>query len=72
MDSELAHGRVNKFYMWSKSYCKLQFFIVDFLFTLRIARLNLPLVFYRFGIPGSSHRCVIYFSAALHDMIVLF
>ena len=41
-----------------------------FKFTLRIVRSNPPQVFYRFGFPGLSYRCVIYFSAALHDMIV--
>ena len=56
---------------WSKSLlCKLQFFHSGFSFTLRIARLNPSQVFYRFGFPGLSYRCVIHFSAALHDMIV--
>ena len=40
--------------------------------TLRIARLNPSQVFYRFGFPGLSYHCVIYFSIALHDMIFFF
>ena len=40
---------------WSKSLlCKLQFFYSRFSFTLRIARLNPPQVFYRFGFPRLS------------------
>ena len=59
--------------LWSKFYCtNFNSFIVDLLFTLRIVRLNLPQVFYRFGFLGPSYHCVLYFSAALHDMIVLF
>ena len=59
--------------LWSKFYCtNFNFIIVDLLFTLRIARLNLPQVFYWFAFPGPSYHCVLYFSAALHDMIVLF
>ena len=45
---------------------------MDLLFTLRIARLNPPQVFYQLGFLGLSYRFVIYFSAAIHDMIVLF
>ena len=59
-------------YLWSKLYCtNFNSFIVDLLFTLRIAKLNLPQVFYRYDFPGPSYHCVLYFSAALHDMIVL-
>ena len=47
---------------WSKSLlCKLQFFHNGFNFTLRIARLNPPQVFYRFDFPGLSYYCVLYF-----------
>ena len=48
---------------WSKSLlCKLQFFYSGFNFTLRIARLNPPQVFYWFGFPGLSYCCILYFS----------
>ena len=47
---------------WSKLLlCKLQFFHSGFGFTLWIARLNPPQVFYRFGFPGLSYHCVLYF-----------
>ena len=45
---------------------------MDLLFTLRIVRLNPPQVFYWFSFLGSSYYFVIYFSVALHDMIVCF
>ena len=37
----------------------------------RIARLNPPQVFYRFGFPGLSYHCVIYFLHCFNDMIYL-
>ena len=47
---------------WSKSLLrKLQFFHSGFSFTLKIARLNPPQVFYRFGFPALSYCCVLYF-----------
>ena len=50
-------------YWWSKLYCKiLQFFHSGSVFTLRIARLNPPHVFFRLGFPGSSYRDVLYIS----------
>ena len=46
---------------WSKSLLyKLRFFHNGFSFTLRIAKLNLPQVLYRFCFPGSSYFCVLY------------
>ena len=55
VDLELARGRVNKFYWWvairSQAWglvvllYELRFFLVDLLFTLRIARLNPPQAF---------------------------
>ena len=78
MDSELARGRVSKFYWWvairSRAWIQvyLRFFQDSgFKFTLRIVRLNTPQIFYRFGFPRLSYRCVIYFSTALLDMIYL-
>ena len=59
MVSELARGRVSKF------------LLVDLLFTLRIARLNPPQVFYWFDFPGLSYSCVFYFPLLYIDMIYL-
>ena len=54
-----------------KSYCmNFDSFLVDLLFTLRIVRLNPLQVFYWYSFSGLSYHCVIYFSAALHDMII--
>ena len=66
MVSELARGCVSKTLI-----VKLRFFLVDLLFTLRIARLNPPQVFYRFGFFGLSYRCVLYFPLLYIDMIYL-
>ena len=47
---------------WAKLLlCKLQFFHSGFSFTLRIARLNPPQVFYQFGFSELSYCCVLYF-----------
>ena len=50
---------------------KLQFFHSGSYFTLRIARLNPPQVFYQFGFPGLSYRYVIYFPYCFNDMIAI-
>ena len=80
VDSELARGRVNKFYWWvairSRAWglvsllYELRFFQNSgFKFTLRIARLNPPQVFTGL-VSWVIISCVIYISAALLDMII--
>ena len=79
MVSKLARGRVSKFLLVSSNrmlvvkvtIIKLRFFLMDLLFTLRIARLNPPQVFYRFSFLGLSYRCVFYFPLLYIDMIYL-
>ena len=79
MDSELPCGRGSKFYTRGSNRMlvvevllyKLQFFHSGSVFTLRIARLNPPQVFYWFGFPGLSYRVFFIFPHYLHDMIYL-
>ena len=68
--SELSWGRGSKFPTLgqqqdvsglSRYYVNFNSFQWICYFTLRIARLNPPQVFYRFGFPGSSDLCVLYF-----------
>ena len=77
MDSDLSCGRDSKFSTRGSNSMlvvevllyKLQFFYNEFVFTLRIVKLNSPQVFYRFGFPGLSYRVFFIFSHYLHDMI---
>ena len=79
MVSELARGHASKFLLVGSNrmlvvevaIVKLRFFHSGLRFTLKIVRLNHSQVFIVW-FPRSSYHCVIYISAALHDMIYLY